>query len=272
MKKNRIRLQTSFVKKRKLIARIILIAILLCVIIFALGGAWKKLKNLEFFRVKVIIVSEGSADVFLYLKGRNIFDIDIKRESRYLSGHYPTYKNIRIVRLLPNTLRIDFIKRKPMAIIKLYRYFFVDQDQTLFEIPSQQPIPDIPVITGLETKIFDPNSGKKYNLKELELALKIIKELKAIRPLRVYKVQSVDVANLASAMIFLQITWQYQNSAKTQKFSVPQTIEVKIGQEDILARIKILRVLLANIKNEIPKIQYIDLRFKEPTVRFKDAK
>ena len=273
MKKNKFKLQFSPAKKKKTITRIAAIAIILVALIFGIGYAWKKLKNSDIFRVKDIMVSEGSPEIFLYLKNRNILDIDIRKESRYLSEYYPNYRNIRISRFLPSALRIDFIKRNPVGIIKLNRFFYVDVNQVLFDISSLQPIPEIPVITGLENKIPGPKSGVKYGLGELELALLMIKELKRIPALRAYKVKSIDVCSLANATLFLQVPQQYQNSGKSHVSSEPAIIiEVKIGQEDIGERIKILRVLLADIKYQASNIQYIDLRFKEPTVRFKDAK
>ena len=233
-----------------------------------ISHAVQKLKNQNYFTVKNIIVNEATPDTFLYLKGRNIFDIDIKKEARYIWEAYPQYKNVRIVKFLPGSLLIDFIKRKPVGIIILYRYLYVDMDQVIFNIPPGTPALELPQIRGLETKIFGPKPGTKYNLKELALALNIIKELNRTRVSRVYKVKVVDVANPANASFVLQAHGQLMNEG----VKAQQALEVKIGQDDIKGRVKILNTLLLNIKSDFTDVKYIDLRFKESVVKFNDAK
>ena len=232
----------------------------------------KKLKNLNYFTVKNIIVSEATANTFLYLKGRNIFDIDIKKEARYIWEAYPQYKNVRIIKFLPGSLMIDFIKRKPVGIIALHRYFYVDMDQVIFNIPSGLAALELPQIRGLETKIFGPKPGAKYNLKELALALNIIKELNRTRVSRFYKVKAVDVANPANASFLLEAHGQLTNDPKAKEAKTQTALEVKIGQDDIKERVKILNTLLFSIKNDFTEVKYIDLRFKESVVKFNNDK
>jgi len=234
--------------------------------------AVKKLKNLNYFTVKNIIVSVATPDTFLYLKGRNIFDIDIKKEAQYIWEAYPQYKNVRIVKFLPGSLLIDFIKRKPVGIIMLYRYLYVDMDQVIFNIPAGAPALELPQIRGLETKIFGPKPGTKYNLKELALALNIIQEVNRTRVSRVYKVKVVDVANPANASFLLQAPGQLINGLKAKEVKTQTVLEVKIGQDDIKDRVKILNTLLLSIKNDFTDVKYIDLRFKESVVKFNNDK
>jgi cell division septal protein FtsQ len=46
-------------------------------------------------------------------------------------------------------------------------------------------------------------------------------------------------------------------------------LEVRIGQDNTKARIELLEDLLNQTKNELNKIKYIDLRFKDPAIKFK---
>ncbi len=168
---------------------------------------------------------------------------------------YPSYKKIRVIRILPNRLFVDFIKRKPLAYIKLYRYFCVDEDMVLFDASGQLEEKDLPVILGLDTKIFGPKSGKIYNIKELALALNIIKEVRRNKMSKVYAIDRIDVTNLSNASFFIL-----------------NVLEIRVGQDDIKDKIDILNSLLIQLKNDFGNIKYIDLRFKEPVIKLKDVK
>lgn len=220
-----------------------------------------KLKSLDYFKIKDIIINkpQGTFD-FSYLSGRNIFNIDLKKESRYISELYPVYKNIRLVRLLPDRLFIGFTDRNPIAYVKLYRYFCVDSDGVLFDMPQAREASDLPVITGLERKIPGSKTGGQYNGKELATALNIIKEIEINNLSRKYKIERIDVSNPAGISCFI-----------SQSPSGLKAIEVKIGMEDIGDKIRVLAGLFAQLNEGVSNIKYIDLRFKEPVVKFKDA-
>jgi len=224
------------------------------------------LKNLDYFKTKDIAFNKSEkAFDFSYLLGRNIFTIDLKKESGYITGLYPAYKNIRLCRILPNRLFIGFTDRNPLAYVKLYRYFYVDSDRALFDFPQGRPTQDLPVIIGLERKIIGPKTGNQYNIKELITALNIIKETEANGLLRKYTIERIDVANPANISCFVRLSGYSQGHVVTD-FAA---LEVKMGQDDTGAKIRILAELFAQLKDDISKIQYIDLRFKEPVVKFK---
>jgi len=253
MRRRKINLRLPQLKKQNLLFKLSIIIVFLLIAFFGLKHLERALKNLDCFKIEKIIVTQGNPEEFAYLKGQNIFTIDLKREAGYIQEAYPNYKQIRLIRLLPNRLSVDFIKRKPVAFIKLYRYFYVDKDQVVFNAPVEETLVELPVILGLETKIFGPKSGRKYNIRELALAINIIQELNNNGILRGYKIKTVDVNNAFSA-----------------SFILPNGLEVKTGQDEIKARIKLLSILLTNIKNDLNYIKYIDLRFKEPVVKFKE--
>lgn len=259
-----------YVKLRNLTIELIIVSI----IIF-FGGrliikrARNALGDSDYFKIKDIIVSKTEEGLdFSYFRGRNIFNLDLEKESRYISELYPDYKKVRLVRILPNRLFVGFTERRPLAYVKLYRYFFADSDLVLFNVPRGQEETDLPVIVGLETKIFGAKSGKRYNIKELAEALNIIKELNSNNALKKYKIKRVDVANPANASFFLQRP-DYPKGLTT---AVPEALEVKMGQDDTSDKIHILGDIFNQLKNDLGDIKYIDLRFKEPVIKFKDAK
>jgi cell division septal protein FtsQ len=220
----------------------------------AVTSVVKTLKTLDYFKIKEVIVSQPDIVNFPYLKGQNIFSVDLKKEAGYIFELYPNYKRIKIIRILPNRLFINFISRKAVGWIKLYRYFAVDEEGVLFDM-SMLPQMDSPIILGLETKLFAPKVGRRYNLKELALALEIISQIRRSGPLKDYKVITVDVTHPAAAAFFI---WG--------------GLEIKVGQDNLKDKIAALNILLTQIKNDLANIRYIDLRFKEAVVKFKDGR
>lgn len=223
--------------------------------LFGLLSLWAALKNLECFRVKNVVCEGGESIRLPYLKGKNIFAIDLQKESVYISGLYPVYKKIRIVRILPDALYVDFIKRKPLAYVRLNRYFCIDSDFVLFNPPQDVTDLALPVITGLDSRIFGVTSGKRCNLAELALALNIIKEAGASPGLKDYKIYRIDIANADNSSFFLS-----------------EGPEIKISAGNLKGKINILSTLLSQAGNATGSIKYVDLRFKEPVIRLKDAK
>jgi hypothetical protein len=272
MRKRKINLTSPYTKARHLAVNLIIITIVFIVVIFILGYGIKTLKGLRYFKIKDIMVNEGNSEDFSYLKNRNIFYIDLKDESRYISGIYPVYSKIRLIRVLPNRLFIDFIRRKAIAYIKLYRYFCVDEDLTLFDDPKNLAAIDLPVILGLETKIYGPKTGRKCEVRELALAVNIIKELNSSNELRSYKVKSVNVSSAANASLLLQIPPQNSNYPNWQMKTGGGVFEIRIGNDNIKQKVSALNALFTQIMNDPGNIRYIDLRFKEPVIKFRDVK
>lgn len=244
--------------------------IIFTALFFILSYLAQALRSLDYFKIKEIVFdkSEGDFD-FSYLVGRNIFAQDLKKESGYISGLYPDYKKVSLVRLLPDRLCVIFTHRLPLAYVKLYRYFYVDNEMVLFDIPKGQGQAGLPLIIGLEKKIIGVTSGKRYNVKELAVALSIIREARINKLLRNYEIKRIDVTTPANASCFIVIAGQA--SGNVQAMVVPQFLEVKIGQSAVKERMRILADLLAQLNKDLGQIKYIDLRFKEPVIRFKDV-
>jgi len=234
----------------KLIFLLLLLAAVYLSIVALLGG----LKNLDYFKIKEVIVTSGEkAEDFAYFKGQGIFNINLESESERLWQSRPSYKKVRLIRILPNRLMVDFLKRLPIAYLKLYRYFCIDEELVLLEATGEPEENSLPVILGLETKIFGPKVGKQYNIKELSLAVTIIREFKKNRLSKYGNIKNISVTNPVSTF-----------------FITGQDLEVRIGQDNVGPRMELLRSLMAQTRNELSRIKYIDLRFKDPVIKLKE--
>lgn len=243
-------------------------------VLFSLSGFLylnRMVKESDYFKIKEVISNEADARDFFYLKAKNIFALDLKAESSDIAAKYPTYKKIRLIRVLPNRIFINFTKRQPLALVKLSRLFCIDEDMVLFDAPQESATRDLPVILGLENKIPVAHAGARYNIKNLALALNIIKEVSRNNVLREYRMTKVDVANPSNANIFISFAVRLPVYQKTQTLFTMQELEAKIGQYNTRDKINILGDLVAQARNDLGNITYFDLRFREPVIKFKDV-
>jgi len=227
---------------------------IICILAFILiGYIFNASKNLGCFNVKDILMFEGDSSQFSYLKGRNIFKIDLDAEADYISRLYPDFKKVRIVRVLPDRLFVDLVERLPLARVSLYKEFFVDGDGVLFNVNPDKAALELPKISGLETKIFGAKSGKKYNVDSLLGAIKLIKDIKANRVLRKHKINEINVGRSDQITIIMD-----------------DYLEVKLDSDTSRNKIDILAGWLSQIKPGKQAIEYVDLRFRDPVVKYKD--
>jgi len=235
--------------KIRLMSKRIFLGLGLFLIIFILFKLFINFLNFsDFFKIKYI---KNDVSILSYLKGKNIFSVNLKEEAKVIERLYPQYRYVRLIRILPNCLYVDFIKREPLAYVKLKDYFYIDEEAVLFDIDTPK---EVPIILGLENKISNPASGRKYNIKELNFAIELIKQIKTIRPLNLLKIKELNVEDL-----------------RYVTFLIAEDLEVRIGQEEIKDKLQILSNLINQLKNDLANIKYIDLRFKEPTVKLKNV-
>lgn len=226
--------------------------IVLCFVIWGIG--WK-LIHAHIFRITEIISRDADTADLGHLKGKNIFTVNLKEEAHRLSQEYPAYRKVRLIRIFPDRIYIDLIKRKPLAYVKLYRHFCVDDERVLFEVPREMEEGDLPVITGLEKRIPVAHPGARHNVKELTFALAIIKAAQGFPFARDYGIKRIDVSGGINASFF-----------------IGGGTEVKVSPENLKDKMAILAGILQGSANEIDKIKYVDLRFKEPVLKLKDDK
>ncbi|HLD82854.1 MAG TPA: hypothetical protein VI976_02775, partial [Candidatus Omnitrophota bacterium] len=110
-----------------------------------------------------------------------------------------------------------------------------------------------------------PTAGKRYNLKEITLAINIIKEFKDNKALREYRIKKIDVSSLSEAAIYLSLPEVLEPAKEGLILQ-----EVRLGQSNIRAKLMILSGLITQLEDELAKIKYIDLRFKDPVIKYKD--
>ncbi|MFA5093069.1 MAG: cell division protein FtsQ/DivIB [Candidatus Omnitrophota bacterium] len=250
---------------------IIFLLIILLAFSFIIGYIWKALSSSDFFVVKQVVVRNSDSS-FDYLKGKNIFALDLNLEAHRAALHCSDCRKIRFARILPNCLFIDFLKRKPQALVKFYKDFAIDEQGVLFYPTAAIQAQGLPIIYGLETKIFAPKPGTKYKKVELELALAILKEFNANKSFLGFSLKRIDVANLESASFFILLPRQLVDFTRTRPQVEWMGFEVRTGASNIREKMLILGGLVMQMRKEWLNIKYIDLRFKEPLIKLNNVK
>jgi len=245
---------------------IIYLAVILLAIFLLIGYIWKVLTTSDFFSVKKVVVRNSNL-YFDYLKGRNIFSLDLDSQSRNVFSNCPDCRKVRFSRILPDCIVVDFLKRQPVALVNFYKNFALDQQGILFYPASTSDLGALPIIYGLETKIFAPKPGIKYKRPELDLALDIINELKANKAFSAFTLKRIDVSSLQSAGFFILLPKQIANYILPLPQSEWSGFEVRTGEGNIRQKLMILGGLIMQARKDWGNIKYIDLRFKEPLIK-----
>ena len=246
--------------------------VIIIAIIFIIGYIRKILTTSDYFNVNDIISREELNTDFSYLKGRNIFILDLSQESVNIARKCPDCLRVRITRVLPDRLFVEFIRRRPVALVKLYRYFIVDQYGVFFGSVLNPGDLNLPLITGLETRLFGVTLGKRMVTKELVLALNIIKEFNKSSLMKGYQIRRIKVDTADDITISIPVDLNKEISSQWLASEGQNILEVRISQGNIIEKIAVMSGLINQERRNLGNIKYIDLRFKEPVIRFKDVK
>lgn len=242
--------KNTFIPK---IASLLLVCVLASLVIVSFAAVIKKL---EYFKVKDVLSRTQDIQRLTYLKGKNIFGINLQNEAVQIALREPGYKKVVLVRVLPDRLFVDLLKRQPFACIKLSKIYFVDQEGVLLGVKDDGAEDgQLPLITGLERKINRVEIGARYNVPELSLALDLIRKFNQSHGFKNVELKEARVYELKEASLVLF-----------------DGLVVKIGQNNISYKLSLLTNLLKQSSEDLPNIEYIDLRFKDPVIKLKEQK
>ena len=238
-------------KKKKINTKLIYFFLLLIGVIFAFIGSSNSLKTSDYFKITDVAFSgvDDSEKInrYVQLKGENLFKINLNQIEEDILQEYLMIRTVKIQRVFPNKVHINIEMRKPIAKIKAKsRYLFVDIDGKEIKNKRSPEKKNLPRIIGLDVKFKDK---KLVVSDELLLALKLLKNINESEEMKSHDVVKINISNI-----------------KKTSFSIDNGIQVKIGDHDFKSRLKILSVLLKELKSEIKEIKYVDLRYKEPVI------
>ncbi len=187
------------------------------------------------------------------LKGKSLFSIDIDELSSKLSSRYAQFKRIIVHRRFPHKIYVEFIKRQPFLQFNIAgRYYVSDRTGIIISESSRIPFDGLIIVNTLLPAKREYAIGEKV---EFAYSDNVVSLIDLIR-----KFGLNSEYNIAAVSAFSQNDiWFDLND-----------IDIRIGSRDYEKKVRILSdSILEQFADELDKIAYIDLRFKDYVVGYK---
>jgi cell division protein FtsQ len=212
------------------------------------------LRRSDYFRLKSVEVSGPveqriaaiSGEVTRSYRNRSIFDVNLKRLSRELHAKCPDAKEVVVRRAFPDKLVVQVNFRRPVAVLGGTRPYFVDNDSFVFSGLDARPLKDLPVISGIDLRPDEKAGRVPCGSANMKLALELLRAVMRSSFLGRYRLSAIDAGDIRNLSFYLN-----------------ESLEIRIGGEDFVQRLKELERTLKDPRLAIDKVKYIDLRFKE---------
>ncbi len=205
----------------------------------------------EAFRVaEVVLPADSSMQLSEPLIGKNLWRVDLRSISMELKKQQPNLKDVRVTRQLPGTIRVQAIARKPVAQVKLDRWYAVDREGFVLPDGGSQPDENLVRISGLERGNEGVRAGRVNDDERLQTALRVLFRLRQLPGLS-RRIREISVADLQQL-----------------HFLLDDEMEIRCGSEgeleEHLRRLQAAMKALA--KDHRVSARYVDVRFKPPVV------
>jgi len=226
-------------------------------IAFLLGKAY--LYRSDYFRLRRVEIRETFLDqkslvsiksrILSSYKEKSVFALNLKTIAQSLQASYPDAKDISVTLALPDKLVVGLKLRKPVALVKADKLYPVDEEGVILPVADASSLKmRVPSVEGVYVR---PEDLKKNMIasKNLKAAIGLLRNIKDIKYVADYGVDSVDARDLANI-----------------SFCLRNGIEVRIGSENFKDRLMVLAKTLKDPRMMMDRIKYIDLRFGDAVI------
>jgi cell division protein FtsQ len=178
------------------------------------------------------------------LRGANILTADLPAYRRRLMAS-PWVADAALRRVLPSTVEVFVSERRPMGLCRIgSALYLVDPHGTLIDdFGPQYAEFDLPVIDGL---VRAPGPEATIDEGRAELAARVIDAL-APRQDLARRLSQIDVSDVHDAIVILD----------------QDTALLHLGDDKFLERLQSYVDLAPALRQRVPNIEYVDLRFDE---------
>ena len=179
------------------------------------------------------------------LRGESLFQTDLDFWRRRLMGS-PWVRDAALRRSLPSTVEVVIFERQPVGIGRLDgdMYLIDERGVVIDQYGPQYADLDLPIIDGLTAP--SAGDGSPIDVARAELAARFIAAVRS-RPDLARKVSQIDVTDLHNASVILS--------------GDPAVIYV--GEDQFVQRLQSYAELAPTLRERVPDIDYVDLRFDE---------
>jgi cell division protein FtsQ len=191
-------------------------------------------------------LSSGEVDALVHnLYGTSILTTDLSALRRRLLES-PWVAEVALRRVLPSTIEVVVSERRPIGICRVgSQLYLIDRHGTLIdEFGPEYAEFDLPILDGL---IRSPRQGKPMvDETRAELAARVIDAV-AGKPEIARRISQIDVRDLHDAVVLLE----------------GDPAMLHLGEERFLERLHSYVQVASALRERIPDIDYVDLRFEQ---------
>jgi cell division septal protein FtsQ len=176
------------------------------------------------------------------LRGRSVLSVDLSEWRRTLMSS-PWVADASLRRTLPSTVDVAILERAPLGIGRINGLLFVvdDRGAVIDEYGPNYADLDLPIIDGLST---DPGDAGSDIYRAL-LARRLLDALR-VRNM-VSQISQIDVSDARNAVVLLE----------------GDPTLIRLGNERFVERLQSYHELAPALREQVPTIDYVDLRFDE---------
>jgi cell division protein FtsQ len=240
--------------RRRRIGQIVLRAIRVGVpaIVAVLAGLW--LANLALHSRYLLVsrlmiqgntrLSIGEVESLLTgIRQRNILRVDFDVYRKKLLDS-PWVADVQMARVLPRTIQVHITERLPMAVARLgQQLYLIDETGVIIdEFGPQYQEFDLPIVDGL---VSTPSrSAATVDAARVALTSRFLASIGSEPELR-RKLSQVDVSNRRDVAALLD----------------GDTVWLHLGDADFVARLRSYLDMAPALREQVPDLDYVDLRF-----------
>lgn len=175
--------------------------------------------------------------------GKKLFDVNIASMHRKITKQHPEIKKVLVKRVFPSTIKIDVVKRIPVAQFKKDGFYLLDEEFVVLDRPKKNPYQGFMIVElGDYRKII--YKGRIIDDLRLDLAFRLIKELKRSSLTKEFNIVSINAASSDGVSFFLD------------------KVNVIVGRDKFRDKLFLLKELMLNrFNNNLSDLRSIDLRF-----------
>lgn len=207
----------------------------------------------DYFSIKAIVIDSSLSFIddraLANLKGKNIFEVDLKQFHRHLATRYPQVSDLRVVRQFPNQIHLQAKARYPFAQIQAGSKVLTLDEKGIVLSSSSLKNQKLPFIVVAQNTYRDFVLGATLAGEDHNVGLDIIKSFKFTHALSTYNIEQIDIESLSKINV-----------------SLSNKLYVIFDANKIDEKVKVLGLILAQGKVDPKEAKYVDLRFKEPIV------
>lgn len=179
------------------------------------------------------------------LRGRSMVTANLESWRQKLLGS-PWVADAAIRRVFPGTVSVAIEEREPLGIGRIGdSLYLIDQRGTIIDAfgPNYAEF-DLPIIDGLAAAPSD--GGALIDEGRAALAGRVLAEFQR-RPDLSTRLSQIDVSDVRDAVVMLK----------------DDTALIRVGEERFVERVQSYLDLAPRLKETVPQIDYVDLRFDE---------